>query len=135
MNGLDLNREAVTLHPAMTVVARCSSLPTKSYVWVSLGLMVTGWALDAITGPLWVRFGIHGLALEYLGGGIFWLGFGLLAILVPVAAFRPDDRFYLKGDCKLRAKRVGFVLGVLLAVFIVMIIGMALMMGNLGFGI
>lgn len=119
----------------MTITARCSSLTTKSYVWVSLAMMAIGWVLDAITGPLWVHFGIHGQALEYLGGGINWLGICLLLLLLPVAAFRPDNRFYLQGDCRLRAKRVGFVLGVILAVFIVMIVGFALMMSGLGFGV
>ncbi|MEY3898083.1 MAG: hypothetical protein RLZZ214_3604 [Verrucomicrobiota bacterium] len=119
----------------MIVSSRLSNLPTKSYVWVSLVLMVIGWGLDAITGPLWVRFGIHGQALEYLGGGVFWAGFALLVLLIPLAAFRPDNRFYLDGDCKLRAKRVGFVLGVLLAVMVVMIVGIALMMSGLGVGV
>ncbi|MEO5712548.1 MAG: hypothetical protein ABIT37_03590 [Luteolibacter sp.] len=121
--------------PVMTASARFSRLSTKSYVWMSVALMAIGSGLDAITGPLWVHFGIHGHALEYFGGGIYWLGLSLLLLLIPVAASRPDDHFYLRGDCKLRAQRVGFVFGVLLVVFIVMIVGLALAMRGMGHGV
>ena len=88
--------------------------------------MLVAWGMDAITGPLWVRFGIHGNVLESLSTGIFWAAYGLMWILLPVAAFRPENRFYLKGDCRLRAKRFGLVLGIHVVLYVLILVTYAL---------
>ena len=109
----------------MTRIQRFCSLSTKHFVWLTVPIMVIGWALDAVTGPLWSHFGIHANALEYIGGGLFWVGYCLLWVLLPVAAFRPESRFYLKGDCGLRAKRVGLVVAILLIIHVLLVIALA----------
>lgn len=92
--------------------------------------IVVGWALDAMTGPLWVRFGIHATALEYVGGGVAILGYWLLWVLLPVSAFRPENRFYTRGDCSLRAKRFGLVLGLLFVVHLMIVVAVFFMWGE-----
>jgi|SRR5690606_18834558 len=83
-------------------------LSTKAYGWLSLSLCLTGYILGALSGPLWVHWGIHGRSLDYIGGGLFWLGYALLWILLPVSLFRPNSRFYMTGDCCSRASMFGF---------------------------
>jgi hypothetical protein len=106
---------------------RFKDVRTTRFAWAAMLSIVIGWALDALTGPLWVRFGIHATALEYFGGGLAALGYGLLWILLPVSAFRPENRFYMRGDCSLRAKRFGLVLGFLLLVHLLLVLGLAFM--------
>lgn len=113
----------------MTLASRLSSCPTKRFVWAAIFLFLAGWAADAVTGPLWVHFGVHAHALEFLGGGLAWIGYGMLWALLPVSAFRPEARFYLKGDCLLRAKRFGLVLAMLIILHIAMAINFALAWG------
>jgi hypothetical protein len=111
----------------MTLITRLRGLPTRKFVWAALTCMLVGWALDAVTGPLRVYFGLNAGVLEYLGGTIFWFGYGVLWVLLPVAAFRPESRFYLRGDCSLRARRFGFVLGTILIAHILIFIAFAWM--------
>ncbi len=106
----------------MTATARLLHWPTLHYVKAAGALMLVAWGMDAITGPLWGRFGIHGQALESLSTGIFWLAYIMMWILLPVAAFRPENRFYLKGDCRLRAMRFGLVLGIHVAIYLLIAI-------------
>lgn len=90
-----------------------SNVPTKRYAWLAVLGCVLGYALDKATEPLWVHLGIRAPALEYIGAGLFWLGYAVLWLLLPIAAFRPDSRFYYGGDCALRWRRAGFVLALL----------------------
>lgn len=90
--------------------------------------MLVGWALDAVTSPLRIHLGIHVDVLEYLGGAIFWIGYGVLWALLPVSAFRPENRFYLSGDCTQRARRFGLVLGIIVLVHVLIFIALALML-------
>lgn len=110
----------------MTLVSRLSSWPTKRFIWAATILFLVGWAADAVTGPLWVHFGIHAHALEYLGAGFAWIGYWVLWLLLPISAFRPETRFCLRGDCLLRAKRFGLVLAVLFVLHIAMVVSFAL---------
>jgi hypothetical protein len=105
---------------------RFRDIRTTRFAWAAMVCIAIGWALDAVTGPLWVRFGIHATALEYVGGGIWVLGYGLLWVLLPVSAFRPENRFYAHGDCLLRAKCFGLVLGLLLIVHLLFVLAFAL---------
>jgi hypothetical protein len=102
----------------MPRIAQFSSLPTKLFVWLAVILMLMGWGMDMVTGSLWVHLGIHAHVLEFIGSTIFWFGYFFLWVLLPVAAFRPENRFYTRGDCQLRFKRVAFVAAILLAVHI-----------------
>jgi hypothetical protein len=95
------------------ITQRFSNVPTKRYAWFVVIACVVGSAIDKATEPLWVHFGIHASAFEYLGAGLFWSGYSVLWLLVPIAVFRPDSRFYCDGDCVLRLKRVGFILALL----------------------
>lgn len=61
---------------------------------------------------------MHATALEYLGGGLAWVGYWSLWVLLAISAFRPETRFYLSGDCLLRAKRFGLILGILVLVHV-----------------
>ena len=103
----------------MERIPRLTNIRTVHFAWAALIAMVLGCALDAVTGPLWVHFGLHATALEYVGGGLGALGYGLLWLLLPISAFRPESRFYTSGDCALRAKRFGLVLGLLVLAHVV----------------
>ena len=88
---------------------------------IGLGLAVIGVVMDLITGPLWVHLGLHAYSLEIIGTGLFWLSYIALWILLPVAAFRPVDRFYLHGDCLLRLRKFGLVFGALTVIHVILI--------------
>jgi hypothetical protein len=101
----------------MTPIQRFCRLSTKYFVWFAVAIMVVGWAIDAVPGSR---------VLEYIGSGVFWLGYWFLWLLLPIAAFRPQNYFYLEGDCGLRVKRVGFVAAVLLSVHLLILLSIAL---------
>jgi len=109
-----------------------AKLSTKSWVWIALASLLVGWIMEGITSPLWVHFQIHAKALEYLGSGIFWLGYCALWILLPIAAFRPEARFYLHGDCRLRLRRFGFVACVITIVHLLLFIDITIKFRGLG---
>jgi hypothetical protein len=92
-----------------------TKISTKAYGWCALGFCLIGYVLDALSGSLWVHWHIHGRPLDYIGGGLFWLGYALLWILLPVSLFRPNSRFYMTGDCCSRASMFGFTALLLLA--------------------
>lgn len=100
----------------MERIPRLTDIRTLHFVWAAMTAIVLGVALDAVTGPLWVHFGLHATALEYVGSGLAALGYWLLWLLLPISAFRPERRFYTSGDCTLRAKRFGLVFGLLVLV-------------------
>jgi hypothetical protein len=110
---------------AMEGIFRLSNIRTTLFAWAALACIITGWAIDAVTGPLWVRFGIHANALEYIGGGLAALGYWSLWLLLPVSAFRPETRFYRHGDCSLRVKRFILILSLLVAVHLWIILAIA----------
>lgn len=98
--------------------ARLQDWPTRSLVWPALSILLAAWVIDSVNWPLKVHFGVPYRPLEYLSTGMAMLGWGFLLLLLPVAAFRPEARFYLKGDCDRRAKTFAFVLMANLAVFV-----------------
>jgi hypothetical protein len=105
---------------------RIKDIRTTQFAWAAMAIIVMGGVLDVVNGPLWVRFGIHAPALEYIGSGLAAVGYGLLWVLLPVSAFRPENRFYMRGDCSLRAKRFGLILGLLLALHLLLFLAIAL---------
>jgi hypothetical protein len=101
------------------------TLPATSKLgFLALTLVLFGWSLDAVTGPLWRCWNIHAGLLEIIGMGLFWIGYAAIWILLPISAFRPKNRFYLDGDCKLRLCKFGTMLGLLLIPHILMLIGL-----------
>jgi hypothetical protein len=112
-----------------------NSLETKTWVWLAVAVMLVARIMDAVTGPLWVHFGLHATALEYIGMGLGWCAYAFLLALIPISTFRPERRFYLRGDCRLRAKRCGFVVGVNVVVYLLFVIAMMVMMSGLGHGV
>lgn len=86
---------------------RSQDWPTRRFAWLAISVLLAA--------------GVPYLPLEYLSSGMAMLGWGFLVLLLPVAAFRPDARFYLKGDCTRRAKTFAFVLGANLAVFVLVL--------------
>ena len=109
----------------MNRIPRLTDVRTIHFAWAAIAAMVLGSALDYVTGPLWVHFGLHAIALEYIGGGLAVLGYWMLWLLLPISAFRPERRFYTKGDCALRELRCWQVFGLLLLVHIALIALMA----------
>lgn len=97
--------------------ARLQDWPTRRFVWLALSVLLVAWVIDTVNWPLKLHFGVPYLPLEYLCSGMAMLGWGFLLLLLPIAAFRPDARFYKKGDCGRRAKAFGFVLAANFAVF------------------
>lgn len=95
---------------------RLTDINTTQIAWVAMMSIGIASALDAITGPLWVHFGIHATVLESLSTALFWLSYGTLWLLLLVSAFRPETRFYAHGDCSLRAKRFALILSLLIVV-------------------
>lgn len=89
---------------------------TTRLAFIVLGLALSGWLLDAIPGPTWSQWGVHSRGMEIFSTGLFNLCYGALWILLPVAAFRPLDRFYMKGDCLLRLRKFGLVFGILVLI-------------------
>ncbi len=85
-----------------------------------------GFALEGLTGPIWVRWGLHATALEYVGDALAVAGYWLLWLLLPISALRPERDFSVRGDCKLRAKRFGLVLGLLVLVHAAIVLTLAL---------
>lgn len=102
--------------------ARLQDWPTRRFVWPALSIVLVAWVIDTVNLPLKVHFGVPYLPLEYLSAGMSMLGWGFLLLLLPVAAFRPEARFYLKGDCARRAKTFGFVLAANFAIFTLLLI-------------
>jgi hypothetical protein len=88
---------------------------TKAYAWAAFSLCVAGSLLDVLAGALWIHLGVHGRLFEAAGGGLFWLGYILLWILLPLSLFRPNSRFYLGGSCCSRVKTSVFTAILLLA--------------------
>jgi hypothetical protein len=119
----------------MKTIHYLNSLNTKTWVWMAVAVMAAGWAMDAVDGPLWVHFGVHTTVLEYVGTGLVWGAYAFLLALIPISAFRPERRFYLKGDCRLRAKRCGFVVGVNVAIFVLIAVTVAVTFSGLGRGV
>lgn len=100
-------------------LARLRGWSTRSLAWLALAVISAAWLGDDVNWPLKVQFGIPYRPLEYLSSGMGILGWAFLLILLPVAAFRPDTRFSLKGDCRRRAGTFAFVLMANLVVYVV----------------
>lgn len=111
-----------SLQSDLMKAARLTDWSTRRFVWLTVSFMVAAWLIDVVDWPLKIHFGIPYMPLEYLSTAMFHFGWCFLVLLLPVAAFRPDNRFYLRGDCGLRAKAFGFVLVANLAVFAAVII-------------
>jgi hypothetical protein len=113
-------------------MTRFSQVTTKHYAWFTVVLCLLGAAFDKASGLLWVHFGIHGAQLEYLGLGLFWSGYAILWLLVPIAFFRPDARFYCGGDRALRFKRSRYVLLLVVLIHVWLIISYLALYASLG---
>ena len=111
--------------------AKIVHLSTKGHICLAAILWFVGVACDAITEPLWTHYGLHAVALEYLGGGLAWSGYVYLWILLCVAPFRPTNRFSLVGECATRAKLTATVFVVLMIVH-AMIISSYSFLGHYG---
>jgi hypothetical protein len=122
-----VRRLARTLHPsiAMETPFRFTDVRTTQLAWAAMVCAGVGWALDAVTGPLWVRFGIHAGVLETLGTGLWWFAYAVLWLLLPVSAFRPENRFYTQGDCLLRVKRFALILSLLAVMHLLIAVSVA----------
>ncbi|RYD27791.1 MAG: hypothetical protein EOP87_20625 [Verrucomicrobiaceae bacterium] len=101
---------------------RLQDWTTLRYMWIAVSVFSAAGIIDAVNWPLKVHFGVPYQPLEHLSSGMAMLGWGFLLLLLPVAAFRPDARFYLKGDCARRAKTFSFVVVANLAVFVCVVI-------------
>lgn len=73
----------------MHLSTRLADIPTIRLCWIALALLVVGRLLDAITGPLWVHFGLHATALEYIGGDSSFLATGHSGFYFP---FQPSGQ-------------------------------------------
>lgn len=107
-----------------------SKIRTTTYAWAAILIAGLGWALDAVTSPLWSRFGIHANSLEILGAGLFWFAYAALCLLLPISAFRPETRFYTHGDCSLRAKRFATVLALFVVANLFIVAAIAFAFGG-----
>lgn len=119
----------------MKTIRHLNTLNTTTWIWLAVGLMATGWALEALHILVWPHYRVAAKVMEYLGTGVAWAGYACILALIPISAFRPENRFYLNGDCGLRAKRFGLVLAVNFAVFVLLVLTIASAISGTGFAI
>lgn len=91
-------------------LARLQDWSTRRLAGTALAVISAAWLVDAVNWPLKMHFGMPYPPLEYLSSGMGILGWAFLLMLLPVAAFRPDATFSMKGNCKRRAGTFAFVL-------------------------
>jgi hypothetical protein len=86
-----------------------------------------GQVLGKLPNLICIHLGIQPQAMEYLGSGLWLLGYWLLWVLLPISAFRPENRFYCVGDWSLRVKRFSLIFGLIALVHLWIILAFAFM--------
>ena len=107
-----------------------NKISTTKYLGAFVLMIACSMILEYVGEYLWANHQISHYPQEIVSGILGQIGmFGIFA-LVPISAFRPQNRFSLSGDCKQRAKVFALSVFTAVGLFVLCVIAVGSAVGR-----